>query len=306
MNYPIHKDFWWMQYMHMSKNLSLLSIENWMLKVAYSMTGKGKGIIKKQIQVKTRDNASIEVELFYPKNVDNNAKALLYLPGGGFMMRATHIHKINLCHIVRRTNTIGIMIHYRLAPKYPFPTALYDAIDVLNYVYLNAFSLGINPDLLAIGGDSAGGNLACGLALYNQDHLHYPIKALMLVYPGLVKGISTPSRKNYTNTPMFNASMFPLIEKVFYINGTADLEQYAFPMLHPHIHSIGSVYIETAEYDCLVDEGLMFHERLIKLNIPSTLHATKGTVHGYDVVQRSHITKESIHKRCEFINETLK
>ncbi|PKL00316.1 MAG: hypothetical protein CVV56_06980 [Tenericutes bacterium HGW-Tenericutes-1] len=306
MKYPIHKDFWWMNYMHMSKNLSLLKIENWMLKIAYSLTSKGKGIIKRQIQVKTRDNHYVQVDLFYPKNKETNSKGLLYLPGGGFIMRATHIHKINLCHLVRRTQSVGMMIHYRLAPKYPFPTALYDAIDVLNYIHTNALSLGLNSDLLGIGGDSAGGNLACGLALYNQDYLHIPIKTLMLVYPGLVKGQSTPSRKNYTDTPMFNASMFPLIEKVYYKNGTLDLEHYAFPMEHPNIHSLGSVYIETAEYDCLVDEGLMFHDRLVKLNISSTLHATKGTVHGYDVVQRSQITKESISKRCEFINNHLK
>jgi len=306
LKYPIHKDFWWMQYTHMSKNLFVLKLENLMLKVAYFFAPKGKNVIMKQIQVKTRDQGFVKVDLFIPKNKPGLLAGLLYFSGGGFMMCSTHIHKLNLCHIVKTTQTVGIMVHYRLAPKYPFPTALYDAIDVLDYVYQHADMLHLDANRLGLAGDSAGGNIACGLSLYNQDHLHYPLKALMLVYPGLIKDNTTPSRKNYIDTPMFNASMFPLIHKVFYINGTMGLDQYAFPMLHENIHSIGPVYIETAEFDCLVDEGLMFHDRLIKANIASTLNATKGTVHGYDVVQRSKITQESLVKRCDFIRTHLK
>ena len=272
----------------------------------YSLTYKGKDVKKKQIKIQMRDHQSIKVDIFYPKYKATLSKALLYFPGGGFMMCATHIHKKNLCHIVKRTKSIGIMVHYRLAPKYPFPTAFYDAIDVYKYVYENAKTLGIDQNLIGLGGDSAGGNLACGLALYNQDYIHYPLKSLLLVYPGLAKGISTPSRMNYTDAPMFNASMFPLIEKVYFKNGIDDLEPYAFPLLHQNIHSIGSVYIETAEFDCLVDEGKAFHELLLKSNISSILHETKGTVHGYDVVQRSKITQESIQKRCDFLTSTLK
>ncbi len=306
MKYPIHKDFWWMQYMHMSKKITLLKLENIMLKIAYFITPKGSRVIRKQIQVQTRDQSLVKVDLFYPKNTTGKLSGFLYFPGGGFMMCATHIHKRNLCHIVKKTQTVGMMVHYRLAPKYAFPTALYDAIDVLQFVYENADALGLEANQLGLAGDSAGGNIACGLSLYNQDHLQYPLKALMLVYPGLIKDSTTPSRKNYTDTPMFNASMFPLIHKVFYKNGTDGLHQYAFPMLHDNIHGIGPVYIETAEFDCLVDEGLMFHDRLIKANVPSTLHATKGTVHGYDVVLKSKITQESLAKRCDFIRANLK
>lgn len=305
MNYPINKDFTWLKYIHMTKNLSLLKWENPFVKFAYSLQSAGKNVYKKTIDIPSRDGKKITIDLFYPKKIEPSYKTLIYFPGGGFLMRASHFHKKNLCHLVRKTNVLGIMVHYRLAPEYPFPTFLYDAIDTLQYLFAHAKELSIDSNHIGLGGDSAGGNIAMGLALYNRDYLHHPIQSVMLVYPGLAKGISNESRRNYVDTPMFNASMFPLIEKVVYHQGMSGLDYYAFPLEHPNLSSLGKIYVETAEYDCLRDDGLEVYKRLKEINASVTLNETLGTVHGYDVVNKSPITKSSLQKRCDFISESL-
>lgn len=305
MNYPINKDFKWLKYIHMTKNLSLLKWENRFIKFAYLMQSVGKDVYRRMIKVPTRDGHFIMIELFYPKTVNKTYKTLVYFPGGGFLMRASHYHKKNLCHLVRNTNVLSIMVHYRLAPKYPFPTFLFDAIDTLQYLFTHANELSIDSSHVGLGGDSAGGNIAMGLALYNRDYLHYPLQSLMLVYPGLAKGIANESRRLYVDTPMFNASMFPLIEKVVYRQGLSGLDYYAFPLEHQDFSSLGHIYVETAEFDCLKDDGLTLYRRLKAIKASVILNETLGTVHGYDVVKKSPITKKSLQKRCEFLNESL-
>lgn len=305
MKYPIRKEFRWLRFVHMTKNLSLLKLENIMVGLMYHLQPVGRDIGKKRISIPTRDGSKINVDLFYPKNIEGPYKTLIYFPGGGFLMRASHYHIQNLCDMVNHSQIMTIMVHYRLAPKHPFPTFFYDAVDVINYLFLNHQSLNIDPNHIGLGGDSAGGNIACGLALYNRDYLKHSIQSLLLIYPGLAKGITNYSRKIYIDTPMFNASMFPLIEKVVYKNGTKELDRYAFPLEHHHLEGLGNIYIETAEFDCLRDDGTDFYERLIKTNATVTLNKTFGTVHGYDIVKKSPITKASKQMRCEFIRNSL-
>jgi acetyl esterase/lipase len=289
----------------MTKNLQLLKVENFVVSVLYHAMKTPKDIIHQRINVTSRDGGIIKIDVYRPKTSNNVLPVLMYYPGGGFIMSASHFHKKNLMNMVRLTHSVGIIVHYRLAPKYPFPTAFYDAIDAWDYVVNHASELQIDPKRLALCGDSAGGNLACGIALYNQDHLKKDVSALFLVYPGLDKGQNSYTRKHYIDVPMFNASMFPLIEKVFYKNGTGDLEKYAFPLFHGKPYELPPVYLETAEFDCLLDDGLQFHQLLKENGIEVTLNQTKGTVHGYDIVQTSSIVKESFNQRIAFLKRYL-
>jgi len=289
----------------MTKNIGLLRIENFIIGILFRLTRIPQAVKRRRIDISTKDGGRIRLDLFVKIGEEGVRPCLIYYPGGGFMMSASHIHKKNLANIVRETGFKAVMVHYRLAPKHAFPTAFLDALEAMEYVYDHVRELKVDIDRIGLAGDSAGGNLACAVALYNQDVIHRPVKALMLVYPGLDKGLDSFSRKTYGDTPMFNASIFPVIEKVYYPNGTGDLEHYAYPLSHPDPVGIGPVYIETAEFDCLHDDGIVFYELLQASGVVCELNETKGTVHGYDVVQSSDIVKASIRQRIDFLKNNL-
>jgi acetyl esterase len=305
MKYPIHKDFRKLRFLHMSKNIGLLRIENFIIGILYHLTRIPKAVKRTRIFASTKDGGRIKLDLFAKVGQEGIRPCLIYYPGGGFMMNASHIHKKILANIVKETGFKAVMVHYRLAPAHAFPTAFFDALEAMEYVYGHARDLKVDADHIGLAGDSSGGNLACAVALYNQDVIHQPLKALMLVYPGLGKGLDSFSRKAYYDTPMFNSSIFPVIDQVYYPNGTGDLERYAYPLLHPNPTGIGPVYIETAEFDCLHDDGIAFYESLKACAVACELNETKGTVHGYDVMQNSDIVKASIRQRIDFLKNNL-
>lgn len=252
-----------------------------------------------------RDGFKLDVDVYTNQEIDTITPCMIYYPGGGFLMRATHIHKHNLMTIVKNLKITGIMVHYRLAPKYAFPLAFYDCIDSFKYITENSSALKIDPDRIGVGGDSAGGNLACGVALYNNDEIHKPLKMLFMVYPDLDRGEESHSRKSYRKTPMLNTKIFKELKKTYYRNGFFNLDKYAFPHTHPELSRLRNIYIETAEYDPLHDDGVKFHNLLGKHKVMSELNETLGTVHGYDVVLKSKIVQESMAKRIAFIEKYL-
>ncbi len=304
MRYAIDKKFKHLRYIHMPKNKPLLALENGVIQALYNCQPLRKAITCVKMVIPTRDYASIKLDVFIPKN-KTPMGFMLYLPGGGFVMKASHYHKRNVMEMVEKTDVAIGLLHYRLAPKHPFPTALFDCLDAMDAIHKEeSLKENIAKGFL-IGGDSAGGNLAMGAALYQNDHDNLPISGIMLIYPGVTEGITTESRKNYTDVPMFNASMLPYLDKWVYPNGVGELHPYAFPYHHPRLESLPKIYIETAEFDCLHDEGIAFAHRLVQAGNRVVLNETKGTVHGYDVVKNAEQTQLSKQQRMEFIKSCL-
>ncbi len=303
--YDIHPDFKMLRYLQMPKNRLFMGMANLFMKLLYKCRKLPDGVKMHRLKLAMRDGYILDVDVFSNQNVKTATPCLIYFPGGGFIMRATHIHKHNLATMVKKLKITGVMVHYRLAPKHPFPLAFYDCIDSFNYITDNCSALNIDSDRIGFGGDSAGGNLACGVALFNKDEIHKPLKMLFLVYPALDKGEQSESRKTYNHTPMLNSKIFDLVNKTYYRKGIFGLDKYTFPITHPDVSGLGNVYIETAEYDPLHDDGIKFHKLLVKNNVNSELNETSGTVHGYDVVLKSKIVQDNMSKRIDFIERYL-
>lgn len=277
---------------------------NFIFRLVYHWTKVPANISCRRLWVTTRDGATIAVDLFMPRG-DATPPCLMYLPGGGFVLRATPFHKKVIAMIAWDLGIAAALIHYRLAPKHLFPTAFHDVLDTWDYLVKNAESLGIDPSRFAIGGDSAGGNLATGATLYNKDKVGHPLNCTLLVYPATDRDQKSRSRRQYTDTPLFDARRLQDINRKYYANGFFGLEQYAFPLHHKDVSGIPPVYVETAEYDPLHDDGTLFFNKLIKAGVTAVLNDTKGTIHGYDVMQNSEIVKDSLRRRKAFVNEHL-
>lgn len=304
--YPVKPEFELLRPIVMPMNRHLIALEDLFLHLTMFLV-----VIDPHVRIKTttlvmRDGHRIRAWVFTPKHLPEKAPCLVYYPGGGFMMGPGFAHKRNAAKLAYSAGCKIILVPYRLAPKWAFPTALYDAYDSFLFVHDHAEQFGIDPNRIAMGGDSAGGALTAGsTALLRDTNKPKPIFAMML-YPALDRGFAdTPSRHQYVDTPMFNTKRFEVIEKYYYKNGYFGLEKYAYPLQLETFAGLPPAYIETAEFDCLHDDGKNALIKSEASGIKVTLVETKGTFHGYDAIEASPVTKDCMRRRIQALRDAF-
>jgi acetyl esterase/lipase len=225
---------------------------------------------------------------------------LIYFHGGGFQMEGTFIHQNILERFVLESNVQVLYVKYRLMPEFTFPKPFEDAMDAYRYV-LNHKKI-FQTDLIYTGGDSAGGHIAYALSLYDLKQEHSYIKKTLLLYPVLTNQHVFASHKMYTDTPMWNQ----VLNKTMwnrYLKHAKDLTYV--DLLQHDPKGMSSVYIETAQFDPLRDEGIALEKRLIEACVDTLAIHTKYTVHGYDALPNADITKKMMMSRIAFLKEDL-
>lgn len=303
---PVKKEFRKLKSFVMPRSVMAIRIINCILKVTTHLTKLDPNVVVQKGTVKTRDGKSIVTTTFSPKTSSGTLPCLLYFPGGGFMMGMTPAHKRNAAIIVSRLQCKVILVSYRLAPKHLFPTALFDAVDSYKEIHAHAEELGIDPDRIAIGGDSSGGSLAAGVALMIRDEKGPRPCLQILLYPALGKvSLKTRSRRKFTDAPVFNTKVFAFMNKIVYKNGYFGMKNYAYPLTEISLQDLPPTYIETAEYDCLHDDGVRYAAALKDAEISVILIETKGTFHGYDTVMTSPVVQQCMHQRLARLREAF-
>ena len=180
-----------------------------------------------------------------------------------------------------------MFVEYRLAPKHPFPNGFDDCYEALQWTYDNAELLNINKEKIAVGGDSAGGAMAVSVAQSARDENTIHLCGQLLVYPVVDKDCKTNSVTHYIDTPLWNGKsnriMWAMYLKSF---PGKETPEYA-PPIHGTLTQLPTIYIETAEFDPLHDEGKNYAQQLQISGTDVTLNETLGTIHGYDLMEKS-------------------
>ncbi len=259
-----------------------------------------KDVIFKKYKIKGYNHQNIKIFVFRKKNQAGKTPSLLYIHGGGFQMVGTTVHLKMLEKIVQETGHTVVYVNYHLAPKYPFPAGFFDCYHTLLWMKNHATYLHIDEDRISVGGDSSGGNLATGIALYARDKSGPKIMKQMLLYPVIDMKQETPSMKEFNDTPMWNSVLNKSMWEVYLKNGDFDMLKYASPSLAT-LENMPKTYIETAQYDCLRDEAIEYAKNLSKAGIQVIEHHTRKTVHGYDAVFYSNLVKQMIENRVKFL-----
>jgi len=196
------------------------------------------------------------------------------------------------------------MVDYRLAPKYPYPYALEDAYAALVWLKEHHQDLGIDADKLAVYGDSAGGNLAAALTHLCRDRTGNPFTFQALIYPVTDKRMKTRSMQEYTHTPLWNSTLNKKMWRLYLSGEECTLDEiYASPNQMENFLDIPPCYLETAEFDCLHDEGLQYGEKLKARGIETRLVETKGTIHGFEFNYKSPYTQSIVDQRIAYFSE---
>ncbi len=265
---------------------------------------KDKELDVVRYEVESYDGEKIEVFLMSPKVLGKNAPCLVYLHGGGFVLAAAGYHYKNVMCYAKEVGCKVLFVNYRLAPKHPHPVFFEDCYAAFCWAYDNAETLGIDNTRMGIGGDSAGSTLAVGVCMMVRDRKH-PVKILfqMLPYPFLDARNNSESCKKYTDTPMWNSTLSNRIAPMTKVDKSRRDYVYYSPVEAEKFTVLPPAYIETAEFDCLHDDGILYSEKLRSAGIDVSLNETKGTMHGFDIMQKASTTKSALEARINFMKK---
>ncbi|NMG76309.1 alpha/beta hydrolase [Aromatoleum diolicum] len=228
------------------------------------------------------DGAALLARLYRPlaAAADDVLPLVIYFHGGGWCVGNVGTHD-SLCRQLANASGCAVFsVEYRLAPEHPFPAAIEDGLFAAEWAWENAALLGVDPNRIALAGDSAGGNLSIVTALLARDRGSVPICYMVLIYP------STEMQSARTSRELFGQGYFLDQESlVWFVERylpQGDVEDWrASPMRAESLAGLPPVLLVTAECDPLTDDSLAFAER-VRLEGGAVEHlGVEGMVHGF-------------------------
>ena len=228
-------------------------------------------------------NGPIALRVYRPLGADAAAKlpVLVYYHGGGWVIGDLDTHD-TLCRELANLAVCAVVaVDYRLGPEHRFPAAVTDCIAATRWVREHAPELGIDGSLLAIGGDSAGGNLAAVVAIDARDRGDPPILLQLLIYPATDQHRSARSHvENGEGYLLTSATMDFFIGH--YLPDPAHYGDWrASPLLHPDLSNVAPALVLTAGYDPLRDEGAAYAKRLTEAGNRASYVNFARQIHGF-------------------------
>lgn len=303
--YAIHSDF--KRYANISIPLhpAVLSVMNPVMKFGFDRIRTAAGVRTKKKKIPGYRNDPIEITVFEPDGIGQNAPCLVYFHGGAFALQAAPHHKSLVCEYALQTPCIVVFVDYRLSPRHAFPVGVEDCYAAYQWVCGNAGGLGIDPRRIALGGDSAGGALAAAVTLMARDRKAPDTVFQMLIYPVTDERQQTASMKAFIDTPLWNAQLNARMWRMYLKDGAGSQKAYASPMEATSFAALPDAYIEVAEFDCLRDEGVLYAEALQRSGIHVELNRTSGTIHGFEVASDNAIVRQCIARRIQALRNAF-
>ena len=219
---------------------------------------------------------------FYRASSDSSPRPLLvYFHGGGWMLGSLASYD-TICRRLAVKGDCGVLsVGYRLAPESPFPAAVLDAIDASRWCAANLGRLGSGASMLAVGGDSAGGNLAAVVALLSRQSREFELALQVLIYPVTDVSREHPSYlRNAAGYMLTAAAMRSFIRS--YVPDPADRRDIrASPLLSLDLAGLPRALIIGAEFDPLVDENELYARRLNECGVMARYVCFPGMIHPF-------------------------
>ena len=303
MKYPINKEF--SPYSRMTPPIQNAKMAGWMgskmKPPRWVQKNRDCEVSIKKENIKSYDGAEISVVVIDPYGLEEVSPCLVYYHGGGFFFEGAGYHYQLAKQYALECECRVIFVQYRLAPKNPHPTPAEECYAALRWTFENAERLKIDQEKIAVGGDSAGGALAAAVCQMARDRgTDMPLFQL-LVYPVTDRRMNYDSCRKYTDTPMWNAKLSVKMWQGYVQDENAPDIAYASPMEAQSFEKLPSAYVETAEFDCLYDEGIAYANALLEAGVSVELNETRGTMHGFDIVEKAETTKTAVAERISYM-----
>jgi acetyl esterase len=225
----------------------------------------------------------IRVRIYWPAAGTGPLPVFLFIHGGGFVIGSVESRDPQCRILCRDVRCIVVSVDYRLAPEHPYPAAPEDCWAALQWVHANAGELGGDASRIAVGGESAGGNLAAGLALRARDAGGPALAAQILVYPvtDMFFEQDLPSYALLDEDYFLNRDQMRWYYDCYAPGVTATDDPILSPCKADDLSGLPPAQIVTAEFDPLRDDGKRYGERLAKAGVPVDYVCMDGMIHGY-------------------------
>lgn len=223
----------------------------------------------------------VPLRLYRPEAAARPLPALVYFHGGGWVIGDIETHDGVCRHLANAARCAVLSVDYRLGPEHRFPAAVDDAFAATRWVAGQAEALGLDPRRLAVGGDSAGGNLAAVVSLLARDAGSPPLCCQLLFYPATDLGMSFPSQERFAEGYLLTRAN-QLWFHGHYLRGPEDREDWrASPFKARSLEGLPPAYVLTAGFDPLRDEGEAYARRLVEAGVRVTSRRFPGQIHGF-------------------------
>ena len=229
-----------------------------------------------EIRLLATENFTLRV---YRPLQNETLPALVYFHGGGWTIGDIDTHDVLCRELAIGARCVVVSVDYRLAPEYPFPAAVEDCFDATRYVADNAAKLNVGS--IAVGGDSAGGNLAATASLLARDAGRPAIAFQLLIYPATDQRLATPSHERNAQGYLLTRDAIGYFRRAYLPNEKDWTDWRASPLLAQSHASLPPALVITAGYDPLLDEGRAYAERLKAAGVRVEYREYPDMVHGF-------------------------
>jgi acetyl esterase len=224
---------------------------------------------------------SIPARLYTPVGLAGGSPLLVFFHGGGWVVGSLDSHDNTCRFLAENAGARVLSVDYRLAPEHPFPAAADDALAAFDHAVAHAEELGADPALVAVGGDSAGGNLAA-VVCHQRSSAGRPVPVFaLLFYPVVDPSTRRASRERYGEGRFLTDADMNWFEG-HYLPDPADRTDPRVAVLRAEdLSGFPPTYLATAGFDPLRDDGEAFAARLHEFGVPVALRRHPDLIHGF-------------------------
>ena len=220
----------------------------------------------------------VRLKVYRPNNLAVGAPALYWIHGGGMVLLDADNDDPLCAQRAAAHQCLVVSVDYRLAPETPAPGLIHDCYAGLSWLADNAGKLGIDDSRIMIGGASAGGGLAAGLALFARDNGGPSIAGQLLVYPMLDHRNETPSSHAIVDPRVWNRNANLLAWEAYL--GGSEPTPYSSPTTALDLRGLPPAYINVGSCDMFLDEDVAYAQELQRAGVATELHVYPGAFHG--------------------------
>jgi acetyl esterase len=228
-------------------------------------------------------HGAIGLRLYRPLGVavDVALPVLVYYHGGGWVIGDLDTHDTLCRELADAAGVAVVAVDYRLAPEHRFPRAVDDCVAATRWVHTQASSLGVDATRIAVGGDSAGGNLAAVVSIAARDAGDLPLAFQMLIYPATDQRRIAPSHTRNAEGYLLTRESMNYYHDHYLPDPAKDLDWRASPLLHPDLSQLPPALVLTAGYDPLRDEGIEYAQALTAAGNRAVQISFERQIHGF-------------------------
>ena len=260
-----------------------------------------KGVLSRTL-IRSSDGHRVPTLIIKPEQPKPLLPALVYFHGGAFVLEGAPAHVDNAVRYAAEADCTVLFVEYRLAPQHVFPAGFNDCQAALKWTIANAAQLAIDATRVAVGGDSAGGSLAAGIAQRALQEERIELRGQLLLYPVVDLLCTRPSMTSFKDVPPFKDICPPRLAKT-YLGGAPSkpLPRYSSPV-DGILKGLPPAYVETPQFDPLHDQGVDYANRLKAEGVEVELNDIPGAIHAFDIVApKSSVSHEAMTKRIRFL-----